>query len=108
MPPRLLRIPPQSAVDTISLAEYSPRPFSKFSFRIRCFSAGRALMAILPVSQSAHSAQSPVPLAPVPFIDLVAQHQTISGEIREAVDRVFGSQLFVLGEEVAQFETESA
>ena len=60
-------------------------------------------MAVLPVSQSAHSSNTPVP-----FIDLVAQHQTIAGEIREAVDRVFGSQLFVLGEEVAQFEAECA
>ncbi|HXY38013.1 MAG TPA: DegT/DnrJ/EryC1/StrS family aminotransferase [Planctomycetaceae bacterium] len=60
-------------------------------------------MAVLPVSQSAHSSNTPVP-----FIDLVAQHQTIVGEIREAVDRVFGSQLFVLGEEVAQFEAECA
>jgi dTDP-4-amino-4,6-dideoxygalactose transaminase len=56
------------------------------------------------VSQSAHS---PSPSA-VPFIDLVAQHQTIAAEIREAVDRVFASQAFILGEEVAQFETEAA
>jgi dTDP-4-amino-4,6-dideoxygalactose transaminase len=60
-------------------------------------------MAVLPVSQSAHSSHTPVP-----FIDLVAQHQTIATEIREAVDRVFASQLFVLGEEVAQFESECA
>jgi dTDP-4-amino-4,6-dideoxygalactose transaminase len=55
------------------------------------------------VSQSAHSSHTPVP-----FIDLVAQHQTIATEVREAVDRVFASQQFVLGEEVAQFETECA
>jgi dTDP-4-amino-4,6-dideoxygalactose transaminase len=60
-------------------------------------------MAVLPVSQSAHSSNTPVP-----FIDLVAQHQTIAGEVRDAVDRVFASQLFVLGEEVAQFEAECA
>jgi dTDP-4-amino-4,6-dideoxygalactose transaminase len=60
-------------------------------------------MAVLPVSQSAHSSNTPVP-----FIDLVAQHQTIAGEVRDAVDRVFASQLFVLGEEVAQFESECA
>ena len=52
------------------------------------------------VSHSAHT--------PVPFIDLVAQHQTIATEVREAVDRVFASQQFVLGEEVARFETECA
>jgi hypothetical protein len=44
------------------------------------------------VSQSAHSSHTPVP-----FIDLVAQHQTIATEVREAVDRVFASQQFVLG-----------
>ncbi len=60
-------------------------------------------MAVLPVSQSAHSSNTPVP-----FIDLVAQHQTIAGDVRDAVDRVFASQLFVLGEEVAQFEAECA
>jgi dTDP-4-amino-4,6-dideoxygalactose transaminase len=60
-------------------------------------------MAVLTVSQSAHSSNTPVP-----FIDLVAQHQTIAGEIHDAVDRVFASQLFVLGEEVAQFEAECA
>jgi dTDP-4-amino-4,6-dideoxygalactose transaminase len=60
-------------------------------------------MAVLPVSQSAHA-----PNSPVPFIDLVAQHQTISAEIHDAVDRVFASQMFVLGEEVAQFEAECA
>jgi dTDP-4-amino-4,6-dideoxygalactose transaminase len=60
-------------------------------------------MAVLPVSQSAHSSNTPVP-----FIDLIAQHQTIAGEVRDAVDRVFASQLFVLGEEVAQFESECA
>jgi dTDP-4-amino-4,6-dideoxygalactose transaminase len=60
-------------------------------------------MAVLPVSQSAPSSNTPVP-----FIDLVAQHQTIATEVRDAVDRVFASQLFVLGEEVAQFEAECA
>jgi dTDP-4-amino-4,6-dideoxygalactose transaminase len=60
-------------------------------------------MAVLPVSQSDHSSNSPVP-----FIDLVAQHQTIAAEVHEAIDRVFASQAFVLGEEVAQFETECA
>ncbi|HEX4073539.1 MAG TPA: DegT/DnrJ/EryC1/StrS family aminotransferase [Planctomycetaceae bacterium] len=53
------------------------------------------------------SAHSPSPTA-VPFIDLVAQHQTIAAEIREAVDRVFTSQAFILGDEVTQFETEAA
>lgn len=45
---------------------------------------------------------------PVPFIDLVAQHQTIAQEVQEAVGRVFQEQKFVLGEEVSLLETEIA
>jgi dTDP-4-amino-4,6-dideoxygalactose transaminase len=54
-----------------------------------------------------HSAQIAGP-AGVPFIDLVAQHQTIASEIHEAVDRVFSSQAFILGDQVAQFEEKAA
>ncbi|MEZ6060456.1 MAG: DegT/DnrJ/EryC1/StrS family aminotransferase [Planctomycetaceae bacterium] len=46
--------------------------------------------------------------AEVPFIDLVAQYQTIREEVREAVDGVFETQTFVLGEQVASLETEIA
>jgi dTDP-4-amino-4,6-dideoxygalactose transaminase len=56
------------------------------------------------VPPSAHSAKP----SAVPFIDLVAQHQTIASEIREAVERVFASQAFILGDEVGQFEAEAA
>jgi dTDP-4-amino-4,6-dideoxygalactose transaminase len=45
---------------------------------------------------------------PVPFIDLVAQYGTIRNEIREAVDRCFESQTFILGDEVVQLENEIA
>ncbi len=45
---------------------------------------------------------------PVPFIDLVAQYQTIRTEIKEAVDTVFEKQAFVLGEEVSELEKEIA
>ncbi len=45
---------------------------------------------------------------PVPFIDLVAQYQTIRSEIRDAVDRCFESQTFILGDEVAMLEQEIA
>lgn len=45
---------------------------------------------------------------PVPFIDLVAQYQTIREEVREVVDEVFETQRFVLGEEVDQLEAEIA
>jgi dTDP-4-amino-4,6-dideoxygalactose transaminase len=46
--------------------------------------------------------------APIPFIDLVAQYQTIREDVREAVDRVFETQSFVLGDEVSGLEAEIA
>lgn len=45
---------------------------------------------------------------PIPFIDLVAQYQTIRDEIKEAVDRCFESQAFILGDEVSALESEIA
>ncbi len=45
---------------------------------------------------------------PVPFIDLVAQHKTIEREVMEVVERVFATQSFILGEEVALLEAETA
>ncbi len=48
------------------------------------------------------------PSEPVPFIDLVAQYQTIRDEVKEAVDQVFETQSFVLGEQVEQLEAEIA
>ncbi len=53
------------------------------------------------------SGHSPSP-APVPMIDLVEQYETIRDEIHEAVNRVFATQRFVLGDEVADFEEEAA
>ena len=41
---------------------------------------------------------------PIPMIDLVAQHQTIAKDVMQAVESVFQSQAFVLGEAVATFE----
>ncbi|MBA3311873.1 MAG: DegT/DnrJ/EryC1/StrS family aminotransferase [Planctomycetota bacterium] len=46
--------------------------------------------------------------APIPFIDLVAQHKTIEREVMEVVERVFATQSFILGEEVAMLEAETA
>lgn len=46
--------------------------------------------------------------SPVPFIDLVAQYGTIRAEVREAVDRCFETQTFILGDEVVQLENEIA
>jgi dTDP-4-amino-4,6-dideoxygalactose transaminase len=45
---------------------------------------------------------------PVPFISLVAQHQTIAHEVTAAVGRVLAEQKFILGEEVSELETEIA
>ncbi|MEZ6130539.1 MAG: DegT/DnrJ/EryC1/StrS family aminotransferase [Planctomycetaceae bacterium] len=45
---------------------------------------------------------------PVPFIDLVAQFQTIRQEVKQAVDHVFETQTFILGDEVEQLEAEIA
>jgi dTDP-4-amino-4,6-dideoxygalactose transaminase len=45
---------------------------------------------------------------PVPFIDLVAQYQTIRDEVRQAVDHCFENQHFILGEEVSALESEIA
>jgi dTDP-4-amino-4,6-dideoxygalactose transaminase len=48
------------------------------------------------------------PLDPVPFIDLVAQHQTIADEVAFAVNKVFSEQRFILGDEVLNLESEIA
>ena len=44
----------------------------------------------------------------VPLLDLRAQHQTIRTEVMEAVERVFDSQIFIMGKEVEEFEREAA
>lgn len=44
------------------------------------------------------------PCQPVPMIDLVAQHQTIARDVMQAVEAVFQSQGFVMGESVVNFE----
>ena len=44
----------------------------------------------------------------VPLIDLRAQYASIRDDVREAVDRVFESQHFVMGPEVAALEAEVA
>ena len=47
-------------------------------------------------------------LVPVPFIDLVAQHQPIADRVLAAARRVIESQAFILGDEVAALERETA
>ena len=48
------------------------------------------------------------PAAPIPLIDLQAQRRRIEAELRAAVDRVMAHGRFILGPEVAAFETELA
>ncbi len=48
------------------------------------------------------------PHEPVPFISLIAQHQTIAHEVTAAVGRVLAEQKFILGDEVSSFEAEIA
>lgn len=61
------------------------------------------------MSAGHRSAPAPSPAsAPVPFIDLVQQYQTIATDVQEAVQRVFAEQSFVLGDEVAEFECDVA
>jgi dTDP-4-amino-4,6-dideoxygalactose transaminase len=45
---------------------------------------------------------------PMQFLDLKAQYATIKDELRQAVDSVFESQHFILGEEVQRLEEELA
>lgn len=61
------------------------------------------------MAERLNSAPDPgTPIEPVPFIDLPAQYTGIAAEIREAVDRVFAAQAFVLGDEVAELECDLA
>ena len=47
---------------------------------------------------------SVVTTKPVPFINLPAQYELIADDIQQAVQQLFTTQQFVLGEEVAHFE----
>ena len=44
----------------------------------------------------------------IPMLDLKAQHQRISSELRAAIDRVMESQQFILGPDVKDLEQEIA
>src|SRR2546425_9277973 len=48
------------------------------------------------------------PAATIPLADLRAQHESLRPALQAAIDRVFATSDFVLGEEVAQFEAEFA
>ena len=56
--------------------------------------------AILPLNSSVSAP------TPVPMIDLVEQYEAMRDEVREAVDQVFSTQHFMLGDQVTQFEQE--
>ena len=53
-------------------------------------------------------ARQSAPDAGVPMIDLTEQHEVISDEVLAAVNGLFASQRFVLGDAVADFENEVA
>lgn len=46
--------------------------------------------------------------APIPLLDLTAENAPLLPEIREAFERVFAKNAFVLGQEVEFFEREVA
>jgi dTDP-4-amino-4,6-dideoxygalactose transaminase len=46
--------------------------------------------------------------ASVPMLDLSRQYAVIRSEINEAVERVCASQQYIMGKEVAEFESEAA
>jgi len=50
----------------------------------------------------------PAAAQPMQFLDLKAQYATIKDELRQAIDSVFESQHFILGEEVQRLEEELA
>src|SRR4029077_10975325 len=50
----------------------------------------------------------PLKAVAVPVLDLRAQYQTIRDEIEPVVHRLFESQMFVMGPEVAELEAELA
>jgi dTDP-4-amino-4,6-dideoxygalactose transaminase len=50
----------------------------------------------------------PGPVGPVPFIDLTQQFRAMKSDVMTAVEKVFDEQKFILGDEVAELETEVA
>lgn len=46
--------------------------------------------------------------APIPLVDLAAQHAVLQPELQRAFERVLASQTFILGPEVSAFEAEIA
>jgi dTDP-4-amino-4,6-dideoxygalactose transaminase len=59
--------------------------------------------------RTAHSAQSGHPVrTPVPMLDLKRQYRALHQEVLDALGRVLETQQFILGEEVAVFETAAA
>lgn len=54
------------------------------------------------------AAPAGAPAAPVPLMDLAAQHARLQPELQRAFERVLASQGFILGPEVSAFETEIA
>ncbi|MGB7087720.1 MAG: DegT/DnrJ/EryC1/StrS family aminotransferase, partial [Phormidesmis sp.] len=47
---------------------------------------------------------SPLPIEPIPFVDLAWQHRPLQAEIMAMVERTMGQGDYVLGQAVAEFE----
>ena len=44
----------------------------------------------------------------IPFLDLRAPYKTIKDDVQRAIDKVFDTAQYILGDEVATFESEFA
>jgi dTDP-4-amino-4,6-dideoxygalactose transaminase len=92
-------------LDTNRRAKYNRQPLFWNTFPHHLISAIERMESLMSERLGFASVSS---AEPVPFMDLVAQHQSIASAVTEAVQRVFAGQNFVLGEEVAAFENEMA
>jgi dTDP-4-amino-4,6-dideoxygalactose transaminase len=70
--------------------------------------APRAESAASAAGASARDAQPASASAPIPLIDLAAQHSQLQPELQRAFERVLADQAFILGPEVSAFEQEIA
>ncbi|HTU62459.1 MAG TPA: aminotransferase class I/II-fold pyridoxal phosphate-dependent enzyme, partial [Polyangiales bacterium] len=61
-----------------------------------------------PAAASALLDPSPLTAAPIPLVDLAAQHAPLQADLRRAFERVLANQSFILGPEVSAFEAEIA
>jgi dTDP-4-amino-4,6-dideoxygalactose transaminase/acetyltransferase-like isoleucine patch superfamily enzyme len=70
--------------------------------------AGVPAQAVHRQEEAGTSDDRPSPDTGVPLVDLKIQYQSIKGEVQEAINWVLESSSYILGEEVASFESEFA